>query len=178
VARSRDGDPFALADFHVAQGRLDIAESELRGLLDAIPGSDAARLRLARVLGRQGRGPEAERILDVIIKRDGRDATPWIVLGEARLADHHLDQAARAFAAAFHADPTSIEALTSLTAIDVNAGRVDGAVARVESVLASSPDSVPVLLLAARLHESIGTHDRAEAHLTHAIQVAPSELSA
>ena len=40
VARSPDGDPFALADFHAVQGKLHEAEGELRRLLDSAANSD------------------------------------------------------------------------------------------------------------------------------------------
>ena len=178
VAHSRDGDPFALADFHVAQRRFDEAEAELRRQLETFVGSDAARLRLARVLHEEGHGAEADQLLDRLIQHDGRNATPWIVRGQLRLAGHHPDAAARAFAAALHADPTSIEALTALTAMDLNAKRTATAIARVERALAASPDAVPVLLLAGRMYESVRQPDMAEARLMRAIQVAPSELDA
>src|SRR5437764_597508 len=111
------GDHFALADFHAAQGKLDEAEGELRRLLDSAANSDAARLRLARVLYRNGRRREADQILDVVLKHDARNVTPWLVRGQLRLADHQPDAAANAYAAALHIDPTSIEAATALTAI-------------------------------------------------------------
>src|SRR5437763_582856 len=178
VARSPECDPFALADFHAAQGKLDEAEGELRRLLDSAANSDAARLRLARVLYRNGRRREAVQILDVVLKHDARNVTPWLVRGQLRLADHQPDAAANAYAAALHIDPTSIEAATALTAIDLGAKRVQIAVARVKRLLVSSPDAVPMRLLAGRMYESIGQYGEAERHLTRAIQLEPSNLDA
>src|SRR5205807_6264069 len=56
VARSPNGDLFALADFHAAQGRLREAETELHALVARHDLGDAARLRLAGVQYALGAG--------------------------------------------------------------------------------------------------------------------------
>ena len=178
VAKSPDGDPFALADFHIAQGRLGQAEGELRDLLDTVPHSDAARMRLARVLHRQGHRAEADRLLEGIVRHDPRNAMPWLLRGQLRLADHQSEAAADAYTEALKTDPTSVDALAALTAIDLDAKRVQTAVTRVERAVIESPESVPVRLLAGRLYESIGDHGKAEQHLTRAIGLEPSNLDA
>ena len=70
VARSPNGDPFALADFHSAQGHLREAETELRPLVARRDLSDAARLRLAGVQYALGERSAAHETLNAVIAQN------------------------------------------------------------------------------------------------------------
>jgi tetratricopeptide (TPR) repeat protein len=178
VVASADGDPFALADFHAAQGRYQDAEAELRSLIPALPTSDAARLRLARVLHAAGRREDADRILQTLIASDPRNPTPWLLRGELLLRDKKPDEAKRAYSAAMRIDPESLAALTALTRIDLEAGRKDESIGRLRRSVAGGAVTVPVLLLAGRGYEAAGDLEAAEQTFQRAVELEPGALDA
>jgi len=173
---SAGGDPYALADFYVAAGRFDEAMRELVALADG-PDSDAAQMRLARVLYARGQQREADQALDAVLSFDGRNESAWMLRGQFHLASRP-DAALAAFTKALDINPTSIDALTGLTWVDLTSGRAREAVSRIETYLARMPDDPAMLKLAGRTFASAGIPDRAEQAFARAIRVNGKDAEA
>jgi Tfp pilus assembly protein PilF len=99
-------------------------------------------------------------------------------LGQIQLRKRATVGARRSFERALELDPGSVDALTGLVTLDVGAKQVDQARRRVEAQLAKTPNSAPLLLLAARTFATAGDQARAESSLKKAIEIEPSFLPA
>jgi tetratricopeptide (TPR) repeat protein len=177
VTACPDGDPFALADFYASERRFDEAERELWSRVDAVADSHAARFRLARVIRAAGRAREADDLLGSVAAHDRSNPQPWIVRAELDAVDDP-ESAARAYAKALEIDPDSLEALTGLTAIDLQQHRAPSAIDRLDRQLARHPDSIALRLLAARAASAAGRAALAQSHYRRAIDTDPSRLEA
>ena len=172
-----DGDPFALADFYAATNQMDNAERELRTLSETAQRENAALLRLAKLFYAHDRTRDGDQALDVLLAHDPHDEAGWILRGQMLLR-RGSETAQQAFLNAFAADPSSIDALTGLTLVDISSQKPQQAVARIEDHLRQAPDSVPLLILAARTYAALSSFDRAEQALTHVVHLQPLNADA
>ena len=172
-----DGDPFALADFYAATDQMDKAERELRNLAGISQREDAALLRLAKLFYAHDRTGEGDKTLDVLLAHNPHDEAGWILRGQMLLR-RGSETAQQAFLNAFAADPSSIDALTGLTLVDISSQKPQQAIARIEEHLRQAPDSVPLLILAARTYAATESFDKAEQVLTRAVQLQPLDADA
>jgi tetratricopeptide (TPR) repeat protein len=83
-----------------------------------------------------------------------------------------------AFERALTIDPKDIEALSGLTALDIQAKNPAAARARVDAHLVANQNDPRLLLLAARLYTVLGDANAAERTLRKVIEVDPAQLDA
>ena len=178
VAASPKGDPFALADFYVAQRRLKDAERELRAALEVPERAAVARLRLAAIVFDLKKSQEADQLIDAALRSDHNAVGPWLLRGRMRVAERRLPEAKAAYTRALQADPASIEALAALTAVDMAAHNTTEAKERLEQRLAREPRAVPVLMLAAETYLGSGDDARAERTLLRVVEIDPDTVGA
>jgi tetratricopeptide (TPR) repeat protein len=177
VSTAPDGDPFALADFYAATSRMADAEQEL-GRLAAIPREqDAALLRLARLFYAHDDAREGDSVLDTLLARDPHDDAAWVLRGQMLLR-RGSETAQEAFLNALTEAPESLDALTGLTLADVAAHRTEQAIARIDGRLRDAPDSVPLLILAARTYAGAESFDKAEQVLARVMHLDPANADA
>lgn len=149
VASSPSGDPFALADYYLSQGRLDDAEHELRSRATTAPLNDAAQARLVATLQAKGDRAHAREELAALLKRNPGSAP--ILLLKARLdaGDGKIDDALASVKAAKAAEPTSPDAAYLEGQIHAATGNTDKAVQAFERVAEANPSSAaPAIAIA------------------------------
>jgi len=86
--------------------------------------------------------------------------------------------ARKSFARALEIDPTSMDAVAGMAALDVAEKRPEAARARADALVEKMPKSAPALVFAAGIHGGTGDWTRAEALLKTAIETDPASLDA
>jgi tetratricopeptide (TPR) repeat protein len=94
------------------------------------------------------------------------------------LATKKPEAARVAYEQVLRTSPRDVEALAGLIKIDVDAGRADAAVGRIDQYMKAAKPSVDVLMLAARTYAAAGKADEAEEFLKKAIELDPDRLQA
>ncbi|HEX4346412.1 MAG TPA: tetratricopeptide repeat protein, partial [Vicinamibacterales bacterium] len=168
---------FALADFYAVTGRMPEAQRELKKLSALPDRENAALLRLAKLFYAHDESHEGDQTLDALLAHDPHDEAAWVLRGQMLLR-RGSETAQQAFLNAFAADPSSIDALTGLTLVDVAGHQPQQAIARIEDHLRQSPDSVPLLVLAARTYAATDSFDKAEQVLTRVVRLEPLNADA
>jgi tetratricopeptide (TPR) repeat protein len=173
----------------VASARLELARLSVRsGSREAVatakdaaaadPRSLDARLTLARALTQQRDFRQAQNILDDLVRQVPSVAAVHAQLGTLLLATKEPVPARAAFERALSIDPMHLEALRGITAVDFAQGRRAEALARLDSLLASSPNHTGVMLIAATARASAQEFAEAERLLTRLIEIDPAALTA
>ena len=171
----RDVSPaLAIARIHMAQGQTLEAVEVAERVRTARPDDLRARLVLIEALTDAGQRARAIEQAEAAIVRWPNLAAPHVVLGVLQAAEGHTDQARRILSKALQLDPTSIPAVRALTDLDVRAGRIQTALARVDNTLRQQPDDPALMLLSARTHTAAGDHAQAESTLRQLVQQDPS----
>lgn len=150
------------------------AEELVRAGLRRRP-ADGLLQRTLVALVQQSRGLDAAlEVADELAKQ--RDALPGAasLRGELLLAAQRPADAARAFAAAYAADPSSALAVRTAAAWQL-AGDRNQATATLESWLQRAPRDVPALALMAQFDLQAGRNDAAERRLAVVLEQAPSD---
>jgi Tfp pilus assembly protein PilF len=99
------------------------------------------------------------------------------MLGTIALRRNNAVLARRSFERALRVDPDHVEALTGLTTLDAEAGRIRDAQARIEARLAVVKNpTTAFLLLAAKIYIATGQFERTEKSLRRIIEVDPTNL--
>jgi tetratricopeptide (TPR) repeat protein len=176
VARSDGGDPFALADFQISQGRLRDAERELRPLVDKPALADAAQLRLAGVLYSLGDRTAAHQTLDALMARDTRNVRALLVRARFMVAERKLDEALTAVAAARAADPASADAAFLEGQIHAENRNPERAIQSFQTALKLNPSAAPAAAAIAQLRLADGHPQDAIEWATRAKTIQPSNL--
>ena len=161
VAASPSGDPFALADYYLSQGRMAEAEQELRGRAATGAFKDAAQARLVATLFARGEKTRAREELSALLGRDPHRAPVLLLKARLDAADGKLDDALASITAAKTADPASADALFLEGQVHAVSGNTKNAVEAFEQAATLNPSSPAPAIAIANMH--LQTGDRAGA---------------
>lgn len=162
-----------LAEFHRKRREYDTALSYIDKAIEAFPRSFPARTTRVRVLlAREDTWSKARAEIETLTQSFPKSAEVRALAGEYYLAVGDRNAARRVFVEALELGQTA-EALTGLVTLDLMAGDRRAAVARLESILARSPNAPEPLMLAAKVYGLGGESGKAEEVLLRLIKVTP-----
>lgn len=165
-----------LVEFLESQGRLDTAEKELRGYLDADPGNMTLRFALADFHVRHDRQEAAEELLKALADGDGTDADAVrarIYLARLDLKAGDRSSAEALIGRVLEVEPQNPDALLIRAQVRFDEGRYEEAVADLRRALREDPSSVGALALLAEVHWQQGDLRLAVANLTRLVELQP-----
>ena len=157
-----------------ASEAVQLAESAVKNL----PDSAEARLTLAGTLVAKRDFSRADTLVSALLKEYPNAATVHALQGMLLLAKKDLNGARAAYDRAQRLDPQGFPAIAGLAALDLLEKKGSAAVARIEARLATTPNEVRTLLLAARVFAATGQPDKAERSLRKVIELSPGDSTA
>lgn len=166
-----------LSQLHLSRNAIDSAVLAAEEALSNAPGSLDAWLALVRAWIARKDFERADATLASLTKQAPSVAGVHALEGSLRLMTGNAVAARAAFERALAIDPSSSEALTGITTIDVLSKNMRAARARVEARLAVDPADPELLLLAAKVFVSDGEPSRAEEVLRRAIDLDPLDTA-
>lgn len=180
VLRLHPGDPQAetgLARLYLARSDWATALLHAGAAVKAAPQSRDAHLQLARALTERGDFHNAESELKLLSEQASDDSQVHYALGRFYILTKDKARARVSFTAAAKSSPETAP-LAALVALDLAEGKLADARARLEERLQTTPNSPPLLVLAARAYATAGDLAAAESALQKAIASDPSYLDA
>jgi tetratricopeptide (TPR) repeat protein len=178
VAQSPDGDPFALADYYVAQGRSRDSERELRELISKPTLADHARLRLSGVLYSQGDRAGAHDLIGGLLAHEPRNAAALVQRAKFLISERKFDEALAAARAAQAADPVSADAVFLEGQVHQAKGDPEHAVESFQAALKINPKAGPAATAIAQIRLSGGHTSEAVEWAERARTADPRDLQA
>jgi tetratricopeptide (TPR) repeat protein len=166
-----------LSRTHAVLGDHELAIVEGRRVLRARPNDVATRTGVADSLVRLGRLEDARRELETI-PEEQRDATILHALGRIAMLESNPRAARRHFAAAEARWPGNPQLLEAALELDLQDGRADESIERIERAVSASPEDVRLVSLQGFAYETVGRIDDAESRYRSAIELDPSYLPA
>ncbi len=127
--------------FLCRSGELDRAIEEMVQAVKLAPQRSVYHENLGRVFRKKGLLREAERELSEASRLSPNEVPVWTALGDVRRKLKKPDDAATAYAAAFHIDPSSEESAAGLAASLADAGKLPEAEAALQKGIEARPDS-------------------------------------
>ncbi len=167
-----------LARLQLASGRTDSSVSFAEEALKAQPQNADARLILVQGLIMRGDLDRAEQDLNVLKTRYPKSAPVHVQLGMLAARRNQAVDARREFELALQLQPTSLEAVAGLVAVDLAAHKVEDARSRVDSLTSAADPKPAALMLAARTYATTGDAKTSEGLLRRALAADPSYLAA
>ena len=167
-----------LARLQLASGRTDSSVSFAEEALKAQPQNADARLILVQGLIMRGDLDRAEQDLNVLKTRYPKSAPVHVQLGMLAARRNQAVDARREFELALQLQPTSLEAVAGLVAVDLAAHKVEDARSRVDSLTSAADPKPAALMLAARTYATTGDPKTSEGLLRRALAADPSYLAA
>lgn len=167
-----------LARIELRRGRADMSVQLAQEAVANSPQDPVARLFLARGFLARGEFQRAENEVRPLLERYPEAAIVHAVAGAVAAGKNDRAAARRAFEQALSLDADSLDALSGLVALDLAEKKPTAATGRVEARLAASPDSGPLLMLAAQAYAAANQSIKAEEVLKKAITVDASNLAA
>jgi tetratricopeptide (TPR) repeat protein len=167
-----------LARLYLSKVDIDEGLREAREAVSLQPENPSAQLVLARAQVAKGQTTEAETTLNALAKRYPEAAAVYAQIGSLQIVKGDKARARVAYERALTLDSSRTEALGGLLILDAAEKKVPNAVRRIESVLATSPNSAPVLVVAARTYLANRDATAAEGALRRAIEIDPASLDA
>ena len=113
-----------------------------------------------------------------LAKQFPKSASAQAELGQLYVLKGDSKSARGAFERALTIDPTNIEALSGVMALDILAKNPAAARARMDARLAANPTDPDLLLLAARVYTLLGDVNATERSLRKVIEVDPAQFDA
>jgi tetratricopeptide (TPR) repeat protein len=167
----------ALSRLHLATNEADTAMLYAQEAVNMAPQHLGARLTLIRSYLARDDDTLASNEL-ARLPADGAKVPERFVLQAILDSKRGNVRAARAgFARALELDPTSLESLRALTALDVGRRDFDTAARRLDAALALKPEDPDLLALSARLSLARGDLQRAETALRYAVDKDPLNIT-
>lgn len=167
-----------LANLYLSRGEaaqsLTAAEDALRNA----PGNPLARLVMARSQMAQGNFQAAGTALEALQKEFPNASIVSGQIGTLRMLQGNLPGARAAFDRALQLQPGAHDAVRGLVQLDLMERKPQAAIARVDALLASSPNDPRYLIEAARAHGAVRDFEKAEALLRRAVQADNTSLQA
>ena len=155
-------------------GSVQSAEQAVRNAPDAIQ----ARLALTRSLLASGEAARAATELKALEQKYPDEPAVIAMTGDLYLTRKDYPRAKNAYELAYQKDPTSLDALAGLIALDLLGGKQADAHAKMDAHLARPPLKPAALTLAATTYAATHDYKRAEAVLRKAIEIDPANLQA
>ncbi len=152
-------DRAALAEFTLlcqANGLLTDAIHGYQALIVINPGEARWPHLLAGILSGFGRMDEALPLLSKTTELAPEQTIGWLRLGEARLKNNQLAEAAAAYEQVLRRKPADIHALFGLARCDLQAGRLTAARSRLQEAVAADPDFPGAQTLLVTVFERLG----------------------
>lgn len=166
-----------LIDLHRRRGAIETALQFADQAVRDHPASLPVRLAMIRtLLVRDSDRPRALAELRALQVKHPASAAVQSATGAYSLSINDVPAAREAFQRALDLNPSYMEALAGLVAIDVAAGRPQDARARVDAVLVKTPDAPAALLLGAKVYAGTGSVDKSEAMLNRLIKLSPGDF--
>ena len=178
VSQAPNGDPFALTDYYVSQGRLKDAERELRGLGAKPALTAAAQLRLAGVLYSEGDRHSAHETVNALLARDSGNGAALLLRTRFLFEEQKLDEALAAAQAAEAADPLSADAVYMEGQVHAAKGNAERAVQTFQSALKLNPKASAAATAIAQIRLATGHADEAIEWANRARTAEPDDLTA
>jgi tetratricopeptide (TPR) repeat protein len=168
-----------LVEIHRGRGELDTALQFADQAIRVHPTNMGARIARMRILlVREQDRPRADADLKMLMAKFPNAPAAYVTKGSYYLALNNNAAAREAFQRALDLNPTYLDALTGLVALDLAAKNAPAARARVEAVLVKYPEAAVARVLAARVYALSGEPAKAEDSLKRAIAADPSSPEA
>ncbi|MGQ0736348.1 MAG: tetratricopeptide repeat protein [Acidobacteriota bacterium] len=166
-----------LSDLELAAGEAGEAVRLASEARNAAPTSVAVRVALARSLLARGDLQRAEPEIKLLLTNVSQLASSHALSGMLLMARRDLPRARAAFNDALKRDPTHLDALEGLLALDVQAKDVAAAIDRIEARRAGNPQNAAVHFVAGRTYLAAGQSAEAERALRSALKVDPNHFN-
>jgi tetratricopeptide (TPR) repeat protein len=167
-----------LARLHLARGAADKSATYAQQALALDPRNAAAQSLLIRSYLRGGDRGKAKELLARLRQQYPNAAGVFDLTALVQLAEKQTDAARASYLHALQLNPKDLEALAGVVTIDLSAGRVKDATARIDGALAERQLTVDLLILGGRAYATAGDLPKSEAALKRAIDLEPSRLQA
>jgi tetratricopeptide (TPR) repeat protein len=174
---SPSGALIALGRLNFASGSIDKAATYAQQALVLQPKNPVPRSLMIRVWLAQQKHEQANAELAALRREFPNSPTVLDLVAAQQLMNKQPDAARQSYLHAIALAPQDDEAASGLVQLDLAAGNVAGAVARVENGLKQAAPSEQWFVLAARTYIVANNHSKAESTLARAIEAAPSHLS-
>ena len=167
-----------LSRLELAGGRVDNSVQLAEQALKNAPGSADARLALVRSLTARRDVRRAESELQILTKQYPNSTAVQTQAGIVAALKGDTSGASKSLTRALELDQNNLEALSVLISLDFSAKNRAGAISRIDSRLARTPNDPAVLLLAARTYARAGDLAKAEQLLRKTVEVDASNFDA
>ena len=168
----------AAADIELARGHVDASLEHALAARRIDPQNGEARIAVVRALLAKRDISGATNDVKSLLTDFPRLPVVHVLAGHLMLLKENGGEAAREFDRALEIEPANLEALTGRVTTDVLLKQPAAARDRLNKTLAQYPNSPDLLLLAARLENTLRNPAAAEAHLRKVIDVDPGNLRA
>jgi len=169
---------FQLSKVRLARGEANAAQQLAESAVRGAPGASGPQLVLVKSLIAQRQYDRANTAIRTLLVREPNFAAAHSTAGTLAIFRNDRPEARRSYERALALDRDDLEALNGLSALDVAAGKPEPAIARVEALLARSPEKSEFVTLAAQTYGKLGRFDRAEELLKGLIERDPKALVA
>ena len=146
----------------VGGGQYAQAVAEFERVMRQDPGNVQAGSALASIYLQGGQPAQAVRVAEALAKRKPRHAGLQNLLGAARARAGDATGARAAFDQALKLDPAFLAPQVNLARLDTDKGAYDGAIARLNAVLAKNDREFDALMEMARVQARRGQRDEAQ----------------
>ena len=163
----------ALADYYVAAGRAADAKSLLESLTDSEPGGNQAKVRLASLALGSGDRPQAERLIDDVLKKNPREVQALLFRVELQLRDRQLDAALATARSAVDIDPQLVKSHYTLGRVLAMLGHDADATKSYQEALRLQPSHAGAAMELARLELNRNRRSEALQFAQTAVRFAP-----
>ena len=159
-------------------GRDQVALEYARHSVRLSPNDRDASVALVRALIRNKDFPSAERTLAPLLAKGSASPDVLLLLGAIQAKRGSNDAARTSYLAVLQADPDSLEALSGLVGLEIQARQVARVQQRVDQAVSAHPKDPGYLLLTARTSRVAGDARRAESVLRTILDIDPGHEEA
>ncbi len=178
IASSPSGDPFALADFLISQGRAPDAITQLEAVRANASLRNAADDRLAAVRLLQGNVDAARQTVDGVLSRKADDVPALLLKARLQASAGDLRGALASTQAAEHADPASADAAYLHGEVSFALGDSSAAVQAFDQARTLAPQAAAPRVALSRLALATAGANNALAWAEGAVKAEPRNRSA
>ena len=178
TAPSAVGAHVALASLYGAKGNKAAATEFAQQAAKLAPNDAGTRLTLVRAVLASGDAAGAQREIRALLVQFPNSVAVHAEAGGIFLATHDLAAARASFNRALDLDHSSSEALAGLVALDLGNRNAASALARVDELVHTAPDSARAWFLAARTYAMVGDAPKAERALRKTVELDPTNVAA
>jgi tetratricopeptide (TPR) repeat protein len=167
----------ALSRLLLSQNSIDVAVVYAQEALNSSPGHLGAQLALIRAYLARDDDAVAASALKALPPESAKAPERFVLEGMLHAKTGNVRASRAAFERALELDPTSIEALRALTALDAGRRELASAASRIDTALALKPGDPGLLALSAKLRLARGDLAAAESALRQAVDGDPLNIA-